>query len=110
MQPARKNPEANIDRPLASSCSDRPVQPKTVAIIALALARLQRNPKQLIDLLLQCFLGKASTPTSQDVANFVWAIAKLDVRNPELMEAIAVRVLDQIRDFNPKTLDNTGWA
>jgi len=44
---------------------------------------------------------------AQELANTVWALAKLEVREEALMTAVARRALEILREFNAQNLANT---
>ena len=47
---------------------------------------------------------------AQELANTMWALAKLGVKEDELMKAVARRALEILGEFNAQDLANTVWA
>ena len=76
------------------------VQPKTLAIIASALARLAESHTMLIDSVSDCTVQVIGAFNAQDLSNTVWAYATLGVAKPELLDAVSVRALEILGDFN----------
>ena len=47
---------------------------------------------------------------AQELANTVWAFAKLEAHDDALLEAVAPRALEILDQFNAQELANTWWA
>lgn len=60
--------------------------------------------------LLKFFVDSKIQKTPQCVANSAWAVAKLDLKDQKLMDAIAAEALKTINDLRPQDLSITAWS
>eukprot|EP00951_Prasinocladus_malaysianus_P004480 scaffold31450_cov54-Prasinocladus_malaysianus.AAC.2 len=89
--------------------------PSEISILLWSFARFGHYPSQFVQQLRQCDGGFGASPFlaefgGQEVSNFAWACAKLQICEPLFLEPLASRASDVVSCFTSKELSVTLWA